>query len=241
MSATTAALREHAPREVPAPVPVTPAAAAGPARLPPATVHPVFAASSPSPSSARSAPGCSGTERRAPTTPRSRAGWSASARASSGQVEKVRGHRQPVGEQGDLLVQLDTKDLDAKLASARADVESARAGLASALVSLRLTQCERRRVAPPARGGLTRPAPACRPRGARSPCRRPRSIPPKPADRLAQADWAGRRSLAKAEAISRRISMPGRSRAEQARAALEQARARLATAPRPTSPPRRLG
>src|SRR5215475_3082812 len=54
----------------------------------------------------------------------------------SAQVEKVLIIDNQSLKQGDLLVQLDTKDLDAKLAAARADLESARAGLAAAEVRL---------------------------------------------------------------------------------------------------------
>src|SRR5678816_4956314 len=58
----------------------------------------------------------------------------------AGQVEKVLVIDNQQVKQGELLVQLDTRDLDAKLASARADVESAKANLASAQVNLKLTQ-----------------------------------------------------------------------------------------------------
>jgi len=71
-----------------------------------------------------------------------------------GQVEKVLVTDNQQVKQGDLLVQLDTKDLDAKLASARADLEAAKAGLASAQVNLKLTQAP----SPPTTASAVRPA-----------------------------------------------------------------------------------
>jgi membrane fusion protein (multidrug efflux system) len=147
----------------------------------------------------------------------------------SGQVEKVLViDNQPV-KQGDLLVQLDTRDLDAKLAASRADVESAKANLASAQVNLRLTQVNSEASLRQARGGLTQASSGVQATRSSLAQAKAEVDAAEAADRLAQADWARAQDLAKAEAISRADIDARRSRAEQARAALEQARARLST------------
>ena len=129
------------------------------------------------------------------------------------QVEKVLVTDNQSVKQGDLLVQLDTKDWDAKLASARADLESARAGLASSQVNLRLTQ---------ATSGV---------QATRSALAEARAevLAAEAADRLAQSDWVRAQDLAKADAIARADLDARRARAEQASAALDQARAKLSS------------
>ncbi len=147
----------------------------------------------------------------------------------SGQVDKVLVIDNQHVKQGDLLVQLDTRDLDAKLAAARADVESAKANLASAQVNLRLTQANSEASLRQARGGLTQASSGVQATRSALAQARAEVDAAEAADRLAQADWVRAQDLAKAEAISRADIDARRSRAEQARAALEQTRARLAT------------
>ncbi|HET9037946.1 MAG TPA: HlyD family secretion protein [Myxococcaceae bacterium] len=147
----------------------------------------------------------------------------------SGQVEKVLVIDNQQVKQGDLLVQLDTRDLDAKLAAARADVESAKANLASAQVNLRLTQVNSEASLRQARGGLTQASSGVQATRSSLAQAKAEVDAAEAADRLAQADWVRAQDLAKAEAISRADIDARRSRAEQARAVLEQARARLST------------
>ncbi len=123
-------------------------------------------------------------------------------------------------KQGDLLVQLDTKDLDAKLASARADLASARAGLASAQVSLKLTQANVDASLRQARGGLTQATSGVQATRSALAQSRAEVDAAEAANRLAQSDWVRAQDLAKAEAISRADIDARRARAEQAGAAL---------------------
>ncbi len=146
-----------------------------------------------------------------------------------GQVEKVLVIDNQAVKQGDLLVQLDTKDLDAKLASARADLAAAKAGLASAQVNLKLTQANSEASLRQARGGLTQASSSVAATRSTLAQARAEVDAAEAADRLAQADWTRAQDLAKAEAISRADIDARRSRAEQAHAQLDQARARLAS------------
>ena len=181
MSATTTALREHAPREVPTPGPEAPVARPPGPDSASAARRRSSPASSRWPWSARSAPGSSAAARRAPTTRRSRAASSAVSPRVSGQVAKVLVADNQSVKQGDVLVELDPRDLEAKLASARADLEAARAGLASAQAKLKLTEANVRRLAPP---GPRRAHPGHLRRAGhperRSPRPAPRWRPPRP-------------------------------------------------------------
>ena len=229
MSATTAALREHAPREVPAPAPEAPAAAPARPGFRQRRSTKVFAGLT-----ALAVVGALGAwvigHGKESTDDAQVEGRvvSISPRVA-GQVEKVLVIDNQSVKQGDLLVQLDTRDLDAKLASARADVESARANLASGQVNLRLTQVNAEASLRQARGGLTQASSGVQ--ATRSALAQARAAvdSAEAADRLAHADWVRAQELARAEAISRADIDARRSRAEQARAELEQARARLAS------------
>ena len=231
MTATTTALRDHAPRELPAPAPEAAAAPATPARpgfrqrrstqvfaglVALATVGAlgawVFGRGKESTDDAQVE------GRVASVSPR-----------VSGQVEKVLVIDNQSVKQGDLLVQLDTRDLDAKLASARADLESARAGLASAQVNLKLTQANVDASLRQARGGLTQASSSVQATRSSLAQARAEVAAAEAADRLAQADWVRAQELAKAEAISRADVDARRARSEQAQAALEQARAKLSS------------
>jgi membrane fusion protein (multidrug efflux system) len=228
MTATTTALRDHAPRELPAPAPEAPAAPARPGFRQRRSTQ-VFAglvalATVGALGAWVFGRGKEGTDdaqvegRVASVSPR-----------VSGQVEKVLVIDNQSVKQGDLLVQLDTRDLDAKLASARADLESARAGLASAQVSLKLTQANVDASLRQARGGLTQASSSVQATRSSLAQARAEVSAAEAADRLAQADWVRAQELAKAEAISRADVDARLSRSEQARAELDQARARLAS------------
>src|SRR5215510_14584412 len=117
MSATATALRNHGPHEVPAPAPEAPAVAPARPGFHQRRSTQVFAGLV-----GLAAVGALGA-------------WflgHGKESTDDAQVEKVLVIDNQLVKQGDLLVQLDTKDLDAKLAAARADLESARAGLAAA-------------------------------------------------------------------------------------------------------------
>jgi membrane fusion protein, multidrug efflux system len=227
MSATTTALREHGPREVPAPE----APAAAPARpgFRQRRSTQVFAGLT-----ALAVVGALGAwvfGRGKESTDDAQVEGrvvSVSPRVS-GQVEKVLVIDNQSVKRGDLLVQLDTKDLDAKLASARADLESARAGLASAQVNLRLTQVNADASLRQARGGLTQATSGVQATRSALAQARAEVQAAEAADRLAQSDWVRAQELAKAEAIARADLDARQARAEQASAALEQARAKLSS------------
>ena len=232
MTATTTALRDHAPRELPAPVHEAPPVAPAKPRLPQILQRrstQVFAGLT-----ALAAIGALGAfifgHGKESTDDAQVEGRVVSVGPRvSGQVEKVLVIDNQAVKQGDLLVQIDPKDLDAKLASARADVESAKAGLASAQVNLRLTQVNSDASLRQARGGVTVASSSVSATRSALAQAKAEVEAADAADRLAQADWARAQDLAKAEAISRADIDARRSRAEQAHAALDQARAHLAS------------
>ena len=230
MTATTTALRDHAPRELPAPVhEAPPAAAPAKPRLLQRRSTQVFAGLT-----ALAAVGALGAwvfgHGKESTDDAQVEGRVVSVGPRvAGQVEKVLVVDNQAVKQGDLLVQIDPKDLDAKLASARADVESAKAGLASAQVNLRLTQVNSDASLRQARGGLTMASSSVAATRSALAQAKAEVAAAEAADRLAQADWTRAQDLAKAEAISRADIDARRSRADQARAAVDQARAHLAS------------
>ncbi|HVP62443.1 MAG TPA: HlyD family secretion protein [Myxococcaceae bacterium] len=229
MSATTAALREHAPRELPAAAPEAPAAAPARPGFRQRRSTQVFAGLL-----ALAVVGALGAwvfGRGKESTDDAQVEGrvvSVSPRVS-GQVAKVLIIDNQSVKQGDLLVQIDTKDLDAKLASARADLESARAGLASAQVNLRLTQVNADASLRQARGGLTQATSSVQATRSALAQARAEVQAAEAADRLAQSDWARAQDLARADAIARADLDARRARSEQASASLEQARAKLAS------------
>jgi len=232
MTATTSTLRDHAPRELPAPVHEAPPATRAKPRLPRILQRrstQVFAGLT-----ALALVGALGAwvlgHGKESTDDAQVEGRVVSVGPRvSGQVDKVLVIDNQAVKQGELLVQIDPKDLDAKLASARADVESAKAGLASAQVNLRLTQLNSDASLRQARGGLTVASSSVSATRSALAQAKAEVEAAEAADRLAQADWTRAQDLAKAEAISRADIDARRSRAEQAHAALDQARAHLAS------------
>lgn len=229
MSAATPARLETAPREVPAPAPEAPAAAPARPGFRQRRSTQVFAGLV-----ALAVVGALGAwvfgHGKESTDDAQVEGRVASVSPRvSGQVEKVLVIDNQSVKQGDLLVQIDPKDLDAKLAAARADLESARAGLATAQVNLKLTQANVDASLRQARGGLTQASSGVQATRSSLAQARAEVLAAEAADRLAQSDWVRAQELAKAEAISRADVDARRARSEQAQAALEQARAKLSS------------
>jgi membrane fusion protein (multidrug efflux system) len=232
MSATTTALRDHAPRELPAPVHEAPPAAPAKPRIPPFLQRrstQVFVGLTGLAVVGALGAWVLGHGKESTDDAQVEGRVVSVGPRVAGQVEKVLVIDNQSVKQGDLLVQLDPKDLDAKLASARADLESAKAGLASAQVNLRLTQVNSDASLRQARGGLTVATSSVSATRSALAQAKAEVQSAEAADRLAQADWTRAQDLAKAEAISRADIDSRRARAEQARAALDQARAHLAS------------
>ncbi len=145
----------------------------------------------------------------------------------SGQVARVLVLDNQVVKQGDLLVEIDPKDLDARLAGAQADLETARAALASAEVNLRLTRANSEATLRQAHGGLTQASSAVRATRGALDQERADITSAEAAYRLAQLDWERAQTLRKADAIAQADLDARQARFDQARAALDQARARL--------------
>jgi membrane fusion protein (multidrug efflux system) len=146
----------------------------------------------------------------------------------SGQVSRVAVIDNQAVKQGDLLVEIDPKDLDAKLALARADLEAARAAEASAEVNLRLTQANSDAGLRQARGNLTQAASSVQATRSALAQSRAEVESAQAAFRLAQLDLERAQTLAKADAISRADLDARQARFDQARAALSQAQAHQA-------------
>ena len=155
-----------------------------------------------------------------------------------GQVEKVLIIDNQSVKQGDLLVQLDTRDLDAKLASARADLESAKAGLASAQVNLKLTGANSEASLRQARGGLTQASSGVVATRSALAQARAEVEAAEAADRLAQArlDTGAARTSRRRRPSRGRTSTPG-ARARSRRTRSSSRPGPGSRAPRPTSPP----
>ncbi len=142
----------------------------------------------------------------------------------SGQVARVLVLDNQVVKQGDLLVEIDPKDLDAKLAGARADLETARAALASAEVNLRLTRANSEATLRQAHGGLTQASSAVRATRGALDQERADITSAEAAYRLAQLDWERAQTLRKADAIAQADLDARQARFDQARAAYDAAR-----------------
>ena len=147
----------------------------------------------------------------------------------AGQVSRVAVIDNQAVKQGDLLVEIDPKDLDAKLALARADLESARAAQASAEVNLRLTEVNSAAGLRQARGSLTQAASSVQSTRNAVAQSRAEVESAQAAFKLAQLDLERAETLAKADAISRADLDARQARFVQARAALSQAQAHEAS------------
>ena len=137
--------------------------------------------------------------------------WAASTSVSprvSGQVARVTVIDNQTAKQGDLLVEIDPTDLDAKLALARADLETARAALASAEVNLRLTEANSAAGLRQARGSLDPGGlPGVGHPGTRSPSRAEVESA-QAAFRLAQLDLSGPSAVEGGRHLARRLRRP---------------------------------
>ena len=229
MSATTAALREHAPREVPPPLPEAPAAAPARPGFRQRRSTQVFAGLVALAIVGGLGAWVLGRGKESTDDAQVEGRVVSVSPRVSGQVARVLVVDNQSVKQGDLLVEIDPRDLDARLASARADLEAARAGLASAQVSLRLTQANSDASLRQARGGLTQATSGVQATRSALAQVRAEVEAAEAAARLAESDWTRAQELARAEAIARADLDSRRARAEQAHAALEQARAHLAS------------
>jgi membrane fusion protein (multidrug efflux system) len=148
----------------------------------------------------------------------------------SGQVDKVLVRDNQMVEEGDLLVQLDASDLDAKAQAARADVAAAQASLDSARAQLALADKTVTATVAQAQGGLTQASATVTASGA--------AITQGEADvaaaqaryTLAQADFARANNLVREDVISKAQADAAQSEMDQAKALLDEAKARLASA-----------
>ena len=153
---------------------------------------------------------------------------SVSARVA-GQVERVLVRDNQEVQAGDILVVLDRRDLDARLAAAKADAAGARAQLAAAQAQLALTQLNAAASLRQAHGGVTQAASTVS--ATRSGLAQSKAdlSAAEATSRLAEADLVRARELKKEGTVPQAELDLREARADQARANLEQARARLAT------------
>ncbi|HXN81679.1 MAG TPA: HlyD family secretion protein [Myxococcales bacterium] len=128
---------------------------------------------------------------------------------------------------GDLLVELDSRDLQAKLLGARADVAAAKAALATAQTQLSLTEANVAAILRQARGGYTQASSGVSATRASLLQARADVAAAEAQARLAEADLRRARQLFE-QKVSPQAELDAReARAEAARAALDQARAHL--------------
>ena len=153
---------------------------------------------------------------------------SVSARVA-GQVERVLARDNQEVQAGDILVVLDRRDLEARVAAAKADSTGARAQLAAAQAQLALTQQNSAASLRQAHGGVTQAASTVS--ATRSGLLQAKAdlSAAESAARLAAADLARARELKKEGTVPQAELDLREARADQARANLEQARAKLAT------------
>lgn len=147
-----------------------------------------------------------------------------------GQVARVLVQDNQMVNEGDLLIELDRSDFDAKAESARADLAAAQASLENARAQLALTERNASATVIQAQGGLTQAAATVTSSRA--------AIDQGDADvaaaqarlTLAQADWTRVKQLASQNVISTAEVDAAQSQLDQAKAQIDQARARVASA-----------
>jgi membrane fusion protein (multidrug efflux system) len=155
---------------------------------------------------------------------------SVSARVSGGiQVARVLVQDNQQVKAGDLLVELDKRDLEARLAGAGADVLAARANLATAQTQLSLVRANVAATLRQAKGGLAQAAKGVSVTQASIDQARADVSAAEAADKLARLDLERGRQLLLEKVIPQAEIDARQARADQASAAVAQARARLAS------------
>lgn len=147
-----------------------------------------------------------------------------------GQVAAVTVKDNQLVQAGDILVELDKSDLEARVAAARADVAAAEAAVASAQAQLSLTEKNAEATIKQARGGLTQASSGAASSQAMVAQAKADQAAAESRHHLAQTEYDRTKSLADSGAISRAELDVRRSSLDEARAQLEQARARLLSA-----------
>lgn len=148
----------------------------------------------------------------------------------AGQVARVLVRDNQAVREGDVLVELDRGDLDARLAVADADVEAARAGVVNAEAALSLAERSVNANITQARGGIRQSAGVLR--GSRSSIDQARADLDAAVARrnLADAELGRARALEAQGAVSRSVLDAQQAQYDQAAAQWSVARARLAAA-----------
>ena len=144
-----------------------------------------------------------------------------------GQVARVLVNDNQEVHEGDILVEIDPRDLDAKVAAAQADLDAARAQYDSATAQEKLTEVNAGASIRQARGGLTQASATAS--ATRSGLEQSRADvqAAEAADKLAQADLARAKELIAQKTVPQAELDLRVAKADQARAQLEQARSRL--------------
>lgn len=148
----------------------------------------------------------------------------------SGQVKRVLVRDNQHVKVGDVLVELDDADYGAKLASARADLEAARAGLRSAETQRELTRRQVEANISVARGGVAQAAAVSGSTEALIEQARADLVAATSRADLAKLELARAQRLTESAAIPQAELDSRRAAADQADAAVVQARARIVTA-----------
>jgi len=148
----------------------------------------------------------------------------------TGQVQTVLVKDNQAVKTGDILVELDKNDLDARAASARADLAAAQAALASARAQEALTEKTIEAVLKQARGGVTQASSGVASFQASVEQARADLSAAEARSRLAQSEFDRTSNLYATGALSQAELDSRRSLLDQATASVEQARARLSAA-----------
>ncbi len=154
---------------------------------------------------------------------------SVSARVAGIPVLKVLVQDNQEVKAGDLLVELDKRDLNARLLGAKADVLAARAALASASTQLALTKANAAAMLRQAKGGLAQAAKSVNVTQAAIEQARADVTAAESADKLAALDLERARQLIAEKVIPQADLDARQAKADQAKAVVQQARARLAS------------
>ncbi len=146
-----------------------------------------------------------------------------------GQVARVLVRDNQEVNEGDVLVEIDRRDLEAKDAAAKADASAARAALAAAQSQLALTRINVAATLRQARGGVTQASSSLSATRSNLEQARADVTAAESADKLAASDLERAKELIAQKTVPQAELDLRTARADQARAQLEQARARLAS------------